>query len=294
MIAPGTSLETTASPAAHASFEPPADVPEVSIVVVAYGTGPILLETLASIAAATRAEPDPSVEVIVVSNPHPIRGQRALVDLRLATRGVRVVIAPRNAGFGGGCELGALAAQGEVLAFVNPDVDVPTGWLRPLVTAARSGPGTPHIAAPVLVDADGRVQEVGQRLYRTGATAPNLQPAAGDEPVAVDYASAACWVMTRDSHERLGGFDAAYHPAYFEDVDLAMRARRAGGGCLVVPTVRVVHHRGEGTPDAAAPASAQRDRLLHRWPAVRWQQPAEPGTRGVQLAPNTASTIRRA
>ena len=294
MMPPAVRLETTASPAPRARFDAAEPAPDVSIVVVAYGTGPVVLDTLASIAAAARVDPDPSVEVIVVSNPHPVHGQRTLVDLRLSTRGVCVVIPPDNLGFGGGCELGALAARGELLAFVNPDVEVPTGWLGPLVAAIRSKPVAPHIAAPVLVEADGSVQEIGQRLYRTGATAPILERGPDDGPVAVDYASAACWVMTRDAHERLGGFDAAYHPAYFEDVDLALRVHRAGGRCLVVPTVRVVHHRGVGTPDDAAPASAQRDRLLERWPAVRWERPAEPGARGVQLAPNTASTIRRA
>ena len=294
MIAPGVRVETTASPASRATFEPIEEAPDVSIVVVAYGTGPILIDTLATVAEAARQDPEPSVEVIVVSNPHPVHGQRALVDLRLATCGVHVVVASHNSGFGGGCELGALSARGELLAFVNPDVEVPPGWLRPLVDAVGSEPGAPRIAAPMLVDADGHVQEAGQRLYRTGATAPILRPAVADEPFAVDYASAACWVMTRLTHEQVGGFDATYHPAYFEDVDLALRVRRAGGRCVVVPSVQLVHHRGGGTPDEAAPASAQRDRLLERWPAVRWEQPPEPGARGVQLAPNTASTMRRA
>jgi GT2 family glycosyltransferase len=82
--------------------------------------------------------------------------------------------------------------------------------------------------------------------------------------------------MTREVHERLGGFDPAYHPAYFEDVDLALRARAHGWRVVVHPGVTVVHHRGTGTPGRAAPASAQREILLRRWPEIRWLQPDDP------------------
>ena len=46
--------------------------------------------------------------------------------------------------------------------------------------------------------------------------------------------------------DELGGFDQAFFPAYYEDVDLALRAalaRRHRGG----RRVRVVHHRGAST-----------------------------------------------
>jgi len=259
---------TTASAAPVAAFQA-ADAPLVSIVIVAYGTGPILAQTLASV--ATNTSDDLAVEVIVVSNPHPELGQHSLVELRLSTRGVRVLTPETNLGFGGGCELGALHARGEFLAFVNPDVDVPPRWLEPLTEAAASDE-SPIIAAPVLLNADGTVQEAGQLLSSTGVTSPlTAVPAEVSE---VDYASAACWVMTAETHARLGGFDPAFHPAYFEDVDLALRARSMGGRCVVVPTVQIVHHRGGGTPEAAEPANAQRDVLLARWPEIAWKQRA--------------------
>jgi GT2 family glycosyltransferase len=115
------------------------------------------------------------------------------------------------------------------------------------------------------------VQEAGQRLLSTGATTPiRIAP---DRLTTVDYASGACWVMTARMHERLGGFDPLYHPAYFEDVDLALRARSMGLRCVVEPEVRAVHLGGQGTPDEIRPASTQRDILLDRWPDLRWRQP---------------------
>ena len=80
--------------------------------------------------------------------------------------------------------------------------------------------------------------------------------------------------MMRDEHERLGGFDPAYHPAYYEDVDVALRARRLGGSTVVCPGSTVVHHRGSGTPDAAPLTHRQRAHLLASWPEIAWRQPS--------------------
>ncbi len=255
----------TASPAPLARLES-AISPDVSVVIVTYGTGGVIIDTIASISAATT---DLTSEIIVVDNPHPAMPGRSAMELSLSTAGVRVVSPGRNLGFGGGCEAGALAARADVLAFVNPDVVVPRGWLEPLV-AALAIPDV-AIAVPVLADPDGTVQEAGQRLLADGATVPILD--VPDRLTTVDYASGACWVMTARMHERLGGFDPLYHPAYFEDVDLALRARSMGLRCVVEPAVRVVPLGGQGTPDEIRPASTQRDILLDRWPDLRWRQP---------------------
>ena len=261
----------TASPAPLASFERSTD-PLVTFVIVTYGTGPVVVDTLASLAAC---ELPCQAEVIVVDNPHPTQATRSATELTLSTSGVRVLQPSGNLGFGGGCELGALHAGGRYLAFVNPDISVTTRWIEPLLETVIDEDTS--IVAPILLDPDGSIQEIGQRLYASGATAPNLElPSQHDDTISVDYSSAACWLMRRDEHERIGGFDPAYHPAYFEDVDMALRARILGGAVVVHTASRIVHHRGTGTPDQAEPASAQRDILLETWPHVRWTQPIEP------------------
>lgn len=256
--------------------------PDVSVVVVTYGTGEVIVAALESIAASTT---DHAVEVIVVDNPHPDRPGRSSTYLRLFTNGVHVVAPTRNLGFGGGCELGVLGARGDVLVFANPDVVCPPGWLDPLVETVSD----PDIAivAPVLLDADGGVQEAGQQLFDDGSTAPLTDLPDGSGPIDVDYASAACWVMRRDTHERLGGFDPAYHPAYFEDVDLALRARSLGTRVVVDARAAITHLHGQGTSMPAAPAFAQRDVLMSAWPDIVWRQPSPQRSK-------IAATIRRA
>lgn len=264
MLLPRRSV--TASPAAAVEV-PSALAPAVSFVIVTYGTGQIVIDTIRSVVDAA-AEDGIPIEVIVVDNPHPNHPGRSRTELQAYSAGVRIVAPSTNSGFGGGCELGALCASAPTLVFLNPDVTVVAGWLPPLIDLL-TGDEAPAIVAPVLVNPDGSVQEMGQTIDRKGETTPNLV-AAGEQQMIVDYASAACWVMRRDEHERVGGFDPAYHPAYFEDVDLSVRTRALGGACAVHTGVRVVHHHGSGTPERSAPAFAQRDQLLATWPSLRW------------------------
>jgi GT2 family glycosyltransferase len=255
---------TTRSPAARAVLEP-IDAPAVSILIVTFGTGPVVVDAIERIAAHTA-----EVEVIVVDNPHPDVPRRTRHELALSTSGVRVLEPSRNLGFGGGCELAVLHARADVLAFVNPDLLVGPGWLPPLLERLEHADG---IVAPVLVGADGAVEEAGVMLHSDGSTSRvtdlDQQP---------DFASAACWLMSRDTHEVLGGFDPAFHPAYYEDADLALRAAKAGRGTEIVP-IHVEHRRGTGAHAGSGGVFEtwrQRDRFLERHPEISWSRPPRP------------------
>lgn len=263
--------------AAPVARVPASDAPvDVSFVTVTYGTGPVVVDAVAAL-VASMTDGDLTYEIIVVDNEHPDAARRARNELALSTAGVELVFAGSNLGFAGGCELGALHASGRVLAFVNPDLVVGTGWLRPLLAELDRGVS---IVAPVFLEPDGRVQEAGHVLYADGSTSPITAPTVlgGDDQRRPDYASAACWLIERTEHERLGGFDAAFHPAFYEDVEFALRAGRLGHGLRVVSEVAVVHHRGMGTHGSSRTidTSAQRDELLERAPQIRWTQPRRP------------------
>ncbi len=231
------------------------DAPRVSFVLVAYGTGHILIETLESIVSTAGTIP---YEVIVVDNAHPRAVDRSYTELLLHTSGVRVLRPDANLGFGGGCNAGAELARGEILAFVNPDVTLSDGWLERLLQVFYDDP-TVWLVAPTLLNDDGSIQECGQVIYADGTTRPSRRRPEVLEPFDVDYASAACWLVRSERFRELGGFDEAFHPAYFEDVDFALRIQQAGGRCVVDPRVDITHHAGSGTPDRPSPAHAQRE-----------------------------------
>ena len=264
MTARGRTLVTN-SPAPRTTVPATDGSVDVSAIFVTFGTGSVVIDAIDSV-VRTLSTIDTTFEIVVVDNPHPEVDGVSMRELALSTAGVRVVAPTRNLGFAGGCELGALHARGSLLAFLNPDIVVPDGWFEGLHRRLVQGA---TVAAPVLVHADGRIQEAGAWLDADGGTHPRLTPDDDDD---VDYASAACWLVSRDDHERLGGFDAAYYPAFYEDVDLALRLRSSGGCLDVAADVRVVHHRGAGSLRVGGPpdTSDQRDRLLERHPSVRW------------------------
>lgn len=244
--------------------------PEMSIVIVTYGTDEVVLRAIAAIAAHTTV----AHEVIVVDNlpeaeptgcPGPEQQRPPTRELlRRLTSGVVLIELDGNLGFGPACDLGAEAAGAEHVCFLNPDVLVGPGWAEPLLHALVDP--VVAIAAPVLLDEDGTLQEAGQLLHDDGCTAaiggPEIAP--GDRSMLfardIDYASAACWVVRRDEHLARGGFDPRFVPAFFEDVDLALRAEAEGRRTRLVVDVPVVHLRGRGGAgrDLALPERSQR------------------------------------
>ena len=263
----------TASPNPLATVAP-SPIPKVSFVTVTFGTGPIIVDSLTSLVASL-ASSAIDYEYVVVDNAHPDGGDGTVNTLLLATRGVRVLRSPTNLGFGGGCELGFRGSTGEIVGFVNPDVIFEPGWIEPLLDQLDR-PAV-SIAAPVLLNPDRTVQEAGQRLWADATTSPITDAPEPGDVLNPDYASAACWLVRRTEHARIGGFDPAFFPAYYEDVDYAVRATSMGGSTVVVGSSRVGASQGfvDGRRSGAG-HDTQRRLLLERWPDLASTQPQPP------------------
>ena len=196
----------TASPNPHVSI-PPATSPVVTCIIVTYGTGPIVLRCLETL-TATLAADEVAFEVVVVDNEHRWAGARTQRLLALGTSGLEVISPHRNLGFAGANNLAAGGARGDLIAFVNPDIEFRGGWFEPLIGALDQA----SIASPVLLNADGTIQETGHLIADDGSTWPITDDIGDDDVVSRPYASAACWLMRRSEFDRLGGFDTTYHP----------------------------------------------------------------------------------
>ena len=259
----GAAVETTAAPTATVGLAHSPD-PAVSIVIVSYGTGTVILDALAAVAECTRL----GVEVVVVDNP--AEDKPATGDLlRAHTSGVRLVTPSHNLGFGGGNVVGVEQTTADFVCFLNPDVIVADGWLEPLV-AALDDPAV-GIAGPVLLNPDGSIQEAGRVIYRDGWTGAvgGRDVLTGDRSQLfsrdVDYVSAACWVVRRSEFVARGGFDDRYHPAFFEDVDYALRVERDQQRTRLVVDVAVVHEHGLGGAGRDAQPHASYDAFATEW-----------------------------
>lgn len=252
---------------------PEPDAPAATIVIPAWRVTDELTACLDAVAGLT--DP-PAFEVVVVLNGAPaevraIAEEHPVVD--------RTIGLPANVGFGAACNLAAREASGRYLVFLNDDTSVDPAWLSALVAAADADPGRAMVAS-LLLDVDGRVQEAGSRLradagtvqFGRGLTVDAARDAGLLDARRVDYGSGAALLVRADWFDRLGGFDPLYEPAYFEDVDLALRVAEAGGTVWFEPAARVTHHSGgstSGDPWFRAWAADRSGRLfLERWTEV--------------------------
>ncbi len=211
-----------------------------------------------------------SFEVIVVDDASTDETAQRLADIA----GVRYHRNTTNLGFIGACNAGAALARGEYLVFLNNDTAVQPGWLDALIGTFDAHPRAGLVGAK-LVYPDGRLQEAGGIVFNDGS---GWNHGRFDHPAApaynyvreADYCSGAAIAVSRALFEQVGGFDAHYAPAYYEDTDLAMKVRAAGQQVLYQPAATVVHFEGitSGTDIGSgikAYQIANQQKFLARW-----------------------------
>lgn len=170
---------------------------------------------------------------------------------------VPVVVVPRssNAGFAVGANAGmrrGLERGADWILFCNPDAVLPPGSVAGLVAAAEAWPRA-ALVSPTLLNLDGSPQPMVERTYRLGRALAGMARIGGANrarpaptsgaPVKVDWFHGAVVLAPGDLMRQLGGWDEGYF-LYAEDMDLCLRAARAGADSVVVPTVQVPHISG--------------------------------------------------
>jgi N-acetylglucosaminyl-diphospho-decaprenol L-rhamnosyltransferase len=182
--------------------------------------------------------------VTIVDNDSAAEQRRALEQG--CPPGVRLDLAGENLGYGAAANRALAAGEAELVCVSNADVLPKPGALAELAAVAAAEPragmvgptfgGTAaryHAALPSGPALLGRIF-AGSFMRRA---APS--PAAG-ETIEVGQPSGACFLMRRETWERVGGFDAGFF-LWYEDVDLARRLHDAGLRNLVVGSARVEH-----------------------------------------------------
>ena len=193
--------------------------------------------------------PEPRPRIIVVDSGSS-DGGAALA----AERGAEVISLDGNRGFGAGCNAGIERVTETVTAFVNPDVELFDDGLSRLASDAAAGGA---LLAPRLLNPNGSVQDSAHPLPgRIDALIPALfprrllpvryEPWRSDSPRPVGWAVAACIVGRTDELRALGPFDADAF-LFYEDLELCLRARRAGMATILRPDVAVRHLGGAST-----------------------------------------------
>lgn len=205
----------------------------------------------AEVVVADNASTDGSMKVMEEEFPH-----------------VRTLRFEKNLGFTGGYNeafrrLNDGPEAPEYFLLINSDIEVPEGWLVPLVewmdTHPECGACAPKLHSWQKRDmfeyagaAGGFLDRYGYPFCR-GRILKRIEEDHGQYDHATDvfWATGACLMVRSSIYERLGGLDQRFF-AHMEEIDLCWRMQLEGWKVTVVPQ-SVVYHVGGGTLPASSP-----------------------------------------
>jgi GT2 family glycosyltransferase len=227
-------------------------VPDVSIVVVSYGSG----EDLSASLPFAAAQEGVSAELVVVEN-----GEDALTRGLAAASGARFLAMSENRGFAGGANAGIAATTGRYLLTLNPDCRLAPDFCRALRDrldaddARNAGSASGKIlrangaglASTDTIDSTGIVFTASGRHFDRGSGTRDALPEPSREIAGVTGAAGFYRRAALDAVRiSTGWFDEDFF-LYREDADLALRLRAAGWRCFYVPEA-VAYHRRASLP----------------------------------------------
>lgn len=168
-------------------------------------------------------------EIVVVCNSN----DNKLVDYVRTNKKInKYCVNNVNVGVSRAWNIGAMLAEGDVLCFVNDDVEIGVGSIDKMVTILLSN------------DEIGEIGPAGGKFDALlGTPGPRVQ---GNENEEVDEVSGYLFIIRRKVYDLTGGFDTNYTPASFEEIDMSFKIRSLRHKCIVVPNLNIIHHNYDG------------------------------------------------
>lgn len=234
---------------------PPERVARTAIVILNYET----CEDTARLCASLREGTDRDFDLYVVDNGSPSVTEDELIQ-RFGND--RILRLPENLGYAAGNNAALRLIAGldyRHVLILNPDLTAPPDALERLVAAAEAHDG-PAVFGPALLrggDA-GRVASAGCFIDTSAGLATGHMYAgesAGllpEAPYEADFVTGAAMFFSRATLDRIGLLPEAYF-LYFEESDWLTRARSLGVPSIVLPDIRLQHHKRSEAGGLPAP-----------------------------------------
>jgi N-acetylglucosaminyl-diphospho-decaprenol L-rhamnosyltransferase len=225
----------------------------VSIIIVNWNSGQLLENCVRSLLANAAG-----CEIIIVDN--------ASTDssLNFADKigaGLSILRNDRNAGFAAANNFGWRTSKGDPILFLNPDTECLPESVRRLEQTLKNDSAVWAVGGR-LTSPSGKSQSdfnvrsfpsIGSvasemffidEIWPSNPWSRRMRIDNANRSLDVDQPAAACLMVSRAALESIGGFDEAFYPAWFEDVDLCRRIRGHGGRIAYEPGACFLHHGG--------------------------------------------------
>jgi len=227
-----------------------ASKPLVSLIIVNYNAGRLLVECVQS--AAQQVD-----EILIVDN---ASKDASVEDCEQYFTGLehplKIIRNASNKGFSVACNLGYAEAKGDFLLFLNPDCQLDDAAVNRFIHVIRSDDSVGMVGG-LLVNPDGTEQRGGRREIPTPMKSLirllglsrymfyfdlNNQPLPTC-PIEAPAISGACMFVRREAVDDVGLWDEGYF-LHCEDLDWCMRFQRKGWKIMFAPDAKVVHQKG--------------------------------------------------
>jgi GT2 family glycosyltransferase len=226
------------------------------------------------------------VEVVVVDDGSFDGSAEWLDAMAQANSWLRVVHNSSNLGFVDSVNHAAELARGDLLVLLNNDTILLPGWLPALQQTFRHYRDAGAVGGK-LVFPDGRLQEAGGIVFNDGTAAKfgyrdvDIAAPLYNFVRQVDYCSGALLATPRSLFNEIGGLDARYAPAYYEDTDYCFQVRERGFAVYYQPQCTIIHLEGATAGDQVAHGVKRyqllnHDRFVERWQPWLRSQPERP------------------
>ena len=262
----------------------PSGLPLVSIIVPTRDRADFLRRCTDGILKNTKYS---NLELLIIDNDSQETETHHLFDDLGRDPRVRILRYPGTFNFSAMNNRAVVEARGEIIVFMNNDVEVISpSWLEEMTSQALR-PEVGAVGAKLLYP-DGRVQHAGVVLGVGDGAGHFFHLLAGRDVGYFNFPSlvrrvsavtAACMALRRSIFLDFGGFDDVNLPVAFNDVDLCLRIGQRGYAVVYTPHAELYHHesasRGRDREDRGRRARFQREAsyLRKRWSALMERDP---------------------
>ncbi len=211
--------------------------PKVSIIVLNYNAGELLLNCLESV---FRTSYD-NIEVIVVDNASKDQSHKKCKE---KFDKIKLIENKQNLGYCEGNNVGIREASGEFIVILNPDTTVDRNWIIELISAYRKyGEG---LYQPKIISLyeENILQSTGNMIHLFGfgfARDKGIPDISQQKEIErIGYASGTCLFTSQQVIKKIGLFDSFLF-LYHDDLDLGWRAAQLGIKSYYVPLATIYH-----------------------------------------------------
>ena len=212
-------------------------MPEVSIIILNYNAGELLINCVESILKSNFK----NFEIIVVDNDSKDKSHLLCKE---KFEQIKLIKNSKNFGFCEGNNIGVRNANGEFIIIINPDTTVTPNWINEFLNVQKeNGDG---IYQPKIISLEDKktILSTGNMIHLFGfgfaRDKGNIETKNAKNVEKITYSSGTCIFTTKKIFQKIGMFDSFLF-LYHDDLDLSWRAAMQKINSFYIPTITVFH-----------------------------------------------------